>query len=559
MATKIIPGVDVRVIREIVPPLPTPSGILALVGLVEKAPDLLQHVSTFADFKTIYGKASGFTLPEAKQAFQNGIFEVVVSPVAGGQKAQLELKDATDEVCAILEARVPGSWANNKLGVTIDSNDNKINMTITYLNYTEIYKNLNMIPGDRNYFFDVLNRQSQLIVATDPNQALPNPGQDLLFNPPSGSKNSYRRLVSVSGKEVVELMAKDSTLGTGANSLYVDVIADPGGETVTLRIKAMGTIETYENVSMNPQKDNYLVFKIQDTPSSMVTAIDLPKDAEDLQLPVSLQDYFKDGLLPSVQAFQSAIERLEKDPVIDLVLASTQDTADLNYVKSIYASVNSHCISASESAHNRIGIGGIPSTINDKAPDIIAMAGLFNSERFVLTAPSGVSGTIAGLLGKIEFYQSPTFKTLNGIVELGVDYSNSDLRKLIMGNVLAVDFMNGKGFIVVKGIDTTGGQISVTRVADRAVRRVKAISDQFIGTLNTEDSRNTLRQRIIEYFIQLENNNAIVPSTDGKDPSFLVDVYSSQADFAQGIVRVDIAIRPVRSIDYIYATILVKI
>ena len=52
--------------------------------------------------------------------------------------------------------------------------------------------------------------------------------------------------------------------------------------------------------------------------------------------------------------------------------------------------------------------------------------------------------------------------------------------------------------------------------------------------------------------------SAIVPSTDGKDPSFKVDVYSTQADFAIGIVRVDIAIRPVRAIDYIYATILVK-
>ena len=49
-----------------------------------------------------------------------------------------------------------------------------------------------------------------------------------------------------------------------------------------------------------------------------------------------------------------------------------------------------------------------------------------------------------------------------------------------------------------------------------------------------------------------------VPSTDGKDPAFIVDVYSTQLDFAQGIVRVDIAVRPVRAVDYIYATIRVK-
>ena len=50
-----------------------------------------------------------------------------------------------------------------------------------------------------------------------------------------------------------------------------------------------------------------------------------------------------------------------------------------------------------------------------------------------------------------------------------------------------------------------------------------------------------------------------MPSTDGSDPAFKVDVYSSQADFAKGIVRVDMAVRPVRAIDYIYATVLVQV
>ncbi|MGC4084797.1 MAG: hypothetical protein QM736_22465 [Vicinamibacterales bacterium] len=59
-------------------------------------------------------------------------------------------------------------------------------------------------------------------------------------------------------------------------------------------------------------------------------------------------------------------------------------------------------------------------------------------------------------------------------------------------------------------------------------------------------------------FLAMERQGAIVPSTDGSQPSFVVDVYSSQADFANGIVRVDIAMRPVRVIDFIYATILVQ-
>jgi len=69
----------------------------------------------------------------------------------------------------------------------------------------------------------------------------------------------------------------------------------------------------------------------------------------------------------------------------------------------------------------------------------------------------------------------------------------------------------------------------------------------------------TLKQKITEFFIQMEKENAIVPKVDGSEPAFKVDVYSSQRDFALGNVRVDIAVRPVRAIDYIYTTILIQV
>jgi phage tail sheath protein FI len=111
---------------------------------------------------------------------------------------------------------------------------------------------------------------------------------------------------------------------------------------------------------------------------------------------------------------------------------------------------------------------------------------------------------------------------------------------------------------VLKGIDTSGDQISVTRVADQAVREAKAIAENFIGTLNTDSARVALREQIRATLTRMERAGALVPSTDGADPAFFVDVYSTQQDFAQGIVRIDIAVRPVRAIDYVYATIRVK-
>ena len=139
-------------------------------------------------------------------------------------------------------------------------------------------------------------------------------------------------------------------------------------------------------------------------------------------------------------------------------------------------------------------------------------------------------------------------------------YRESELNRLLgpTHNLVVVQQRIGRGVIVLRGLDTTGDQISVTRVADACIREVKAISENFIGELNSADARTALRQQIVATFTRMERAGALVPSTDGTDPAFLVDVYSTQLDFAQGIVRIDIAVRPVRAIDYIYATIRVK-
>lgn len=137
-------------------------------------------------------------------------------------------------------------------------------------------------------------------------------------------------------------------------------------------------------------------------------------------------------------------------------------------------------------------------------------------------------------------------------------YTDARLEQLIIGNVLVVNARRGLGNIVVKGLLTSGRQVNVQRTANKAVREVKTIADKYVGLLNNDGARNALRQQIFAMFLQMERDGALVPSTDGKDPAFTVNVYSTQADFANGIVRVDMAIRPVRAIDYIYATILVK-
>jgi hypothetical protein len=130
--------------------------------------------------------------------------------------------------------------------------------------------------------------------------------------------------------------------------------------------------------------------------------------------------------------------------------------------------------------------------------------------------------------------------------------------ELLKAGILAIEARRGRGIIVEKGITTSKEQIGVMRIADHAVREAKNVAENFIGTLNTAGGRTALREKLTETYMNMVREESIVPSVDGKEPAFLVDVYSSQLDFAQGIVRVDIAVRPVRAMDYIYATINVQ-
>ena len=190
-------------------------------------------------------------------------------------------------------------------------------------------------------------------------------------------------------------------------------------------------------------------------------------------------------------------------------------------------------------------------------------AAAVRNRRFVLVSPPGAAGRGGRhASADLDPQDSPDLQARAAVRRARPrDYRESELN-LLLGpttNLLVVQDRAGHGVIVLKGIDTTGDQISVTRVADEAHPR-----DQ--GDLRELHRRAEHRRRADR--AQAADRRHLhpdgtrrarwCPSTDGKDPAFVVDVYSTQQDFAQGIVRIDIAVRPVRAIDYIYATIRVK-
>jgi hypothetical protein len=555
---RIIPGVEVDVVKEVVSPPANPSGIVGLLGITDKGPLQGARIGSWNQFIDVFGRASAYSLPEAKQLLENGAFELVVVPVTGAAKrAEVTLDSAPSTPLLQLRARAAGTWANGTLSAEVtnvrnasDPANSLFDLVIRYNTTEEVFRNLQVAdPTASGYLFSIINQSSVFAVAL----------------PPDGSLGA----VPASNTAFTFTTANDTALfTTGVTLIWRHpttgrvVVDQPSGQTTFNLLVYSGDqlVERFDNLELDAdaQPDGTLAIIAALSDSAYVNArlsIAALSPAPMKRVYTFGEDSTKAGTEPTKADYEAGLDTLTREGDVDMVLASVHGS-DTALYRNVYAAVAAHCDVMSGDARSRVGFGGVPS--GSSVQDIVDMAALFNSERFVLVAPAGLAGAVAGRVAQLDYFHSPTYKNLAGVSALETDYLPTGLRTLLRANVLPVDLDRGLGFIIVKGITTSGEQISVTRVQDHAVRGVKRIADLFIGKLNNQLARLALRQKLSELFQQMQKDGAIVPSTDGTDPAFKVDVYSSQADFAQGIVRIDIAVRPVRAIDYVTATILVQ-
>jgi len=242
------------------------------------------------------------------------------------------------------------------------------------------------------------------------------------------------------------------------------------------------------------------------------------------------------GTSPTTDQYGEAIDRLSDDTRVDLVLAAIEPNRPRGEVRTIHQQLAAHAVRMADDGAPRIAFGSLAAdekTLND----IREHSALVRSRRFVLVAPSGAEGAVVGVVGRLDPQDSPTFKPVPLFGRAPAAFRQGDLNRLLgpTTNLLVVQDRAGHGVVVLRGLDTTGDQISVTRVADETIRETKAISENFIGELNSEQARMALKQQIVSTLTRMERDGALVPSTDGKDPAFIVDVYSTQLDFAQGL------------------------
>ena len=319
------------------------------------------------------------------------------------------------------------------------------------------------------------------------------------------------------------------------------------------------TSESYTDLTMDPDDERYLP-AVLSARSVALRARDLSVRSRTAALPAGRSRAFEltGGVAPSPDQYQEALDRLEGAEEVDLVIASVAQELSDPDVRQVHQAVVAHCTKMGDLARNRIGLGSVTDAEAASIEAMIDHANDVRSDHFVLVAPARLEAAVAGLLGRQDYFESPTYKALASPDATPGAYTDSALERLINDNVTVVNERRRRGIIVVKGLLTLGMQISVRRTANKAVREVRATAERYIGLLNNEGNRNALLQQVTALLGQMERDGALVPSTDGKEPAFTASVYSSQNDFALGVVRIDIAVRPVRSIDYVYATIFVK-
>lgn len=552
---RIIPGVQVTVIKEVVPPQLAPSGVLGLVGVVApkpagvKARKQVERIGSWGRFRELYGSATALAIPAAQQSLQNGVFELVVvaveSAVAEAATTDVEYDEAS---WLSFAARCPGTAADGLHIVlspqTFQGTVQGYELRVRDLDGEdlEVHRNLSPFPGSPRWIGAVLDAADSVVTldsAVWDYNDYSGGGETTLTT--AGTKTTFASLGN--GQELIEVLVIEKTDGGTAPLEFsttddeLTITRDPSGTPVVL-----ATLDTNSDTLIN------------DVMSALAEQADI--DLEVTLPAVSVDQALAGGVDASVGEYVNALEQLNDVPDVDMVVAAIQDL-DVERAAQIYGAVIAHCENMSADAKGRLGFGQVPagSTVDED----IDLVGSLISDRFALFAPHGVLGAAVGRIGSLPYFHSPTFKSLAGLGVIEPALRIEEQRSYLKAKIVPVAELSGRGNVVVRGITTDGDQINVRRVADRAVRGVKQIGELFIGKLNTDNGRNALKQKLSEFLLQMASENAIVPSTDGSDPAFKLDVYSTQADFALGIVRVDIAVRPVRAIDYIYATVLVQV
>jgi len=227
--------------------------------------------------------------------------------------------------------------------------------------------------------------------------------------------------------------------------------------------------------------------------------------------------------------------------------------------------LSAHCAIASSDLvqRNRIGVIGCGSAANKDAFLAKALGHPLASDRVIFVAPgiktadraavppvdvslpgSYAAAAVAGLLASLPAHVSLTNKTLF-VGGLEYDLSRAELEQMVKARILALE--KRQGIRIVQGLtsstNTAFRQITTRRIVDFASFGVRSAANPFIGRLNNERVRGSLRTAINGFLAEMVLDEMLV--------SYELAVSATRDQEIRGIVQVTMTLRPVFSIDYI--------
>jgi len=351
----IIPGVQVTTVFEPSPALPSPTGILGVVGVADRGPLEPTPVGSMAAFVDTFGPGSRYTMPEVRTAFANGVSEIVVARTeARGQKASLTLTDDENEAVARLVARAEGAWGN-QIKAKVTQVRTLTGAGVKYFNLdlsldgevVESFNNLVMDENSPNYFFDRVNRDSRLAVAVDP-----------LFE--AGLPDSFARTaledldaraafatLKAGSTDVLRIEAKRP--GAAGNLASVQVRegraartlgASDASPAIEVRAREAGTVGTATRVSVTSAPDSAVNLVVTVPPAaaqSFGPFASVSQIVEGFANNPAVEVVKRGDALPAVQVTAQALERRVdvevaregRDPAVHTGLATLQSIAAL--------------------------------------------------------------------------------------------------------------------------------------------------------------------------------------------------------------------------------------
>ncbi|HSP80212.1 MAG TPA: hypothetical protein VLQ93_16895, partial [Myxococcaceae bacterium] len=398
---RIVPGVQVTVVKDVVPQQLSPSGVLGLVGIVDKALSGVERASSWSRLVEVCGPGTAYSLPEARQALDNGVFQVVVSPVSGGTAASMTLPTLTGSGF-LLTARAAGSWANG-LRVRVGSRRTSAGETLNFdleiqrpgSDEWESHRQLSAIPGTSQYVGEALARASSLAVATSNVRFVPSKTKTL-----KGGDAGGQALVLVDdgqGAAGANPVIALQSVKEGPDLKVTASVDDAGNASVTLLKRAQAAADFVQLATLEglrfPGGESRLAQELRRLRDQK------PEGERDFELvvgsvgwPLDGQQYTFDqkGKDAGATAYADALQRLKDEPDVDMVLAAVQDFGDLDKVIKVYSDVISHCQVMSADAKGRLGFGQVPP--KTPAREQVEMGKSLMSDRFVLVSPHGTVG-----------------------------------------------------------------------------------------------------------------------------------------------------------------------